>query len=231
MKSPTPIRIEGMHTASLAGPSLQFQSGHAAILHPPKSRRSRQQGWLARLTHPTTCTSIVGISLALLAYSGFTSARLTRPHPQPTRDMADLALAGGRAPESSVLESLRRDAAKAQNRILSRRFELRSVLESVELAATRKGWQVDLTLPPPIAAPQGWTNLVGYPASLHLTPAHPGASPSFASILEWLDEIARLPKHVEIAQLTIDRTSAHPLTVRAALIVLAQPENAETPPE
>jgi len=231
MKSSAPIRIEGTHTVSLTGQTLPIESHETAARRPPTSHRNRLQHWLTRFTHPTPCITVVGVSAALLAYSAFTHAQITRPHSRPSRDMAAHALAGGRAPETSLLDSLRSDAAKAHNRLLSRRFELRSVLESIELAATRKGWQVDLTLPSPLAAPGGWTNLVGYPASLHLTPARPGSTPSFASLLEWLEEISRLPKHIEITQITIDRSSPQHLSVRAGLLVPALLENAEAPPE
>jgi hypothetical protein len=171
------------------------------------------------------------VSLLLLGISAVVGSKFLRHRAQGAEKHAMEALAGGPAIPETDLEVLRQEAERARARLLPGRQELRMVLERIENEARRRGWQVELSLSPPVSRPHGLERVTAYPVSMHLTPAVEAKPPGFGSLIEWLDAIPRSPRHAAVTGLSMRGSGKGPSSLRVDLQVFGVMENDQAAPQ
>ncbi|MGE3312362.1 MAG: hypothetical protein AB7O66_20545 [Limisphaerales bacterium] len=221
--------------------------GEPADLRVPKPGRRPtlrnneiEGGWLEAATSPRVCASVIGVSLVLLAYAALTGSTMIPkvqrvPTAARTGDPAgeDAGVSRDPAIDSVRLKTLRESALRSRTRLVADSNEVRSILAAVEGVALRLGWRTEMALAPPVEAPGGWTELKGYRAILQLTPSRAGTPSVFPSLVQWIEEISRMPKHVEVVQLAFGRDHERRWSARVTIemLGLSNDDDGKTPPE
>ena len=236
MKPNAPIRIgdsglAATHGAGVAasGATLKEVRAHPSVAE-PRVRRRRSH-WVERLTSLRVCASVVGFSLVLLVVSGVIATKFLGQQTRGAEDDAMSALLGGPAIPTADLEALRQAAERSRSRLIVDRQELRTVLERIEGDARGRGWQVELTLSPPVKQPEGVPGLIAYPVVMRLSPARADTIPGFGSLIEWLEGISADPRNASVTALSLDVAGKRRGSVRVEIQVLGLMVNDQAAPE
>jgi|JI9StandDraft_2_1071091.scaffolds.fasta_scaffold85426_2 hypothetical protein len=247
MKSQPPIRIgeTGVSATHGAGGALGVTMGAGAMASATTMRevrgasplpgasagRRRRSPWLERLTSWRIGTTVVGISLVLWVISGVMASKFLGPRPRTVGDATMAALRGGPAIPSATLEALRQDAERARSRLIATRQELKSVLERMEGDARRRGWQVELSLSPPVHGPDGVEELIAYPVVIQLSPSRPDTHPGFGSLIEWLEGVSADSRSTKVTGVALRADGKRLGVVRVEIQVFGGKVNDQASPE
>jgi hypothetical protein len=200
------------------------QSGTAQVLTPadprpaPAARVSSAGSpgfeWLAQSTFALV---LVLLSAGLMAWSGYLrNARRhapQRPASAPTHEVNDI--------DPATFGGLKQGADIALRRLLPDRKGFTALMARLDTQARQLGWNVSLDVAAPLDAPGGLEELTLHRAVMDLVPDDMERA-GFASLLEWLDGISRLPVHAEIAALNLQGNDSGVRTVHLELHVFAR---------